>query len=103
MDGQMVRMPGYVLPLEFEGESIEEFLLVPYVGACIHVPTPPRNQMVFVRLNQSYAIEDQYEPVWITGRMKTRAVDVSLSVFDGKIDVGAGYVLDGLRVEPYEE
>jgi uncharacterized protein len=103
LDGELVRMPGYVLPLEFEGESVEEFLLVPYVGACIHVPAPPVNQMVLVRLNQSYAIKDLYEPVWVTGRMKTRIVNKTLGVSDGKIDVSAGYVLDGIRVKAYEE
>lgn len=103
LDGELVRMPGYVLPLEFDGTAIEEFLLVPYVGACIHVPAPPRNQMVFVRLNQSYALGDQFEAVWITGRMKTAGVKKSLQVIDGRIDVSAGYVMDGIRVEPYRE
>jgi len=41
LDGQTVRMPGYVLPLEFSGKDVTEFLLVPYVGACIHTPPPP--------------------------------------------------------------
>ncbi len=103
LDGALIRMPGYVLPLEFEGQSVEEFLLVPYVGACIHVPPPPRNQMVFVRLNQSFAMKDLYEPVWITGRMKTRGVNKSMNVVDGTIDVSAGYVIEGTRIEPYEE
>jgi hypothetical protein len=103
LDGTLIRMPGYVLPLEFDGASVEEFLLVPYVGACIHVPAPPKNQMVLVRLNQSYAFKDLYEPVWITGRMKTRDAQKSLDVKDGKIDVSAGYVLDGIRIEPYED
>ena len=49
LNGAQVRIPGYVLPLEFEGTRVREFLLVPYVGACIHVPAPPPNQMVFVR------------------------------------------------------
>lgn len=103
LDGELVRMPGYVLPLEFDGTAIDEFLLVPYVGACIHVPPPPRNQMVLVKLNQSYALKDQFEPVWVTGRMRAREVKKALTVSDGVIDVSAGYTLDGLRVVPYEE
>ncbi len=103
LDGQLVRLPGYVLPLEFNGAAVEEFLLVPYVGACIHVPPPPRNQMVFVRLNQSFALNDLFEPVWITGRLTARAVQKSLQVFDGRIDVDAGYSVDGILVEPYEK
>ena len=40
LDGKSVRIPGYVLPLEFEDTGVTAFLLVPYVGACIHAPPP---------------------------------------------------------------
>lgn len=103
LDGQLVRIPGYALPLEFDGTSVEEFLLVPYVGACIHVPAPPKNQMVFVRLKQSFLAKTLYEPVWITGRMKIKDVTKSLNLIDGTADVHAGYTLEGVRVEPYTE
>ncbi|MCB1814569.1 MAG: DUF3299 domain-containing protein, partial [Candidatus Competibacteraceae bacterium] len=48
LDGRDVRIPGFLLPLNYEGEKVTEFLLVPVVGACIHVPPPPPNQMVHV-------------------------------------------------------
>ena len=102
LDGQLVRIPGYALPLEFDGTAVEEFLLVPYVGACIHVPAPPKNQMVFVRLNQSYAAKSLYEPIWITGRMKVESVTKSLGLVDGNADVHAGYSIEGLRIDPYK-
>jgi hypothetical protein len=41
--GSSIRMPGYVLPLEFKDRKVVEFLLVPTVGACIHTPPPPAN------------------------------------------------------------
>ena len=41
LHGKQVRLPGYILPLEMSGLKVTEFLLVPYVGACIHVPPPP--------------------------------------------------------------
>ena len=50
LDGQTVRIPGYLLPLELIGDRVNEFLLVPYVGACIHVPPPPLNQIVSVKI-----------------------------------------------------
>ncbi len=103
LDGQLIRMPGYVLPLEFDGTSVEEFLLVPYVGACIHVPPPPKNQMVFVRLERSYAARELFEPVWITGRLKVESTTKSLYLVDGTADVHAGYTMEGIRVEPYTE
>lgn len=103
LDGQLVRLPGYVLPLEFEGTSVKEFLLVPYVGACIHVPPPPINQTVVVHLNQSYAAKELYEPVWVTGRMTVKRDKRALSLVDGSADVETGYTIQGTRVEPYTE
>lgn len=103
LDGEMVRLPGYVLPLEFDGAAVEEFLLVPYVGACIHVPPPPINQTVVVRLNQSFHAKELYEPVWVTGRMTVKRAKRSLSLVDGKADIDAGYTLQGTLVEPYKE
>ncbi|MEK9753358.1 MAG: DUF3299 domain-containing protein [Rhodospirillaceae bacterium] len=58
LDSKLVKISGYVLPLELDGTRVGEFLLVPFVGACIHVPAPPKNQMVFVRLKQSYAAKE---------------------------------------------
>ncbi|PIW27187.1 MAG: hypothetical protein COW30_11320 [Rhodospirillales bacterium CG15_BIG_FIL_POST_REV_8_21_14_020_66_15] len=103
LDGQTVRLPGYVLPLEFEGTSVKEFLLVPYVGACIHVPPPPINQTVVVHLNQSYAAKELYEPVWVTGRMTVKQTKRALSLVDGSADVNAGYTIQGMRIDPYTE
>ena len=48
LDGRYVLLPGYVVPLEFSDSRIIEFLLVPWVGACIHKPPPPANQIVHV-------------------------------------------------------
>lgn len=47
-NGETVRIPGYIVPLEYDGSKIKQFLLVPYVGACIHVPPPPANQLIYV-------------------------------------------------------
>ena len=103
LEGQMVRMPGYALPLEYSEDGVKEFLLVPYIGACIHVPPPPPNQMVFVRLDQEFMAKDLYTPVWITGRMTVQQASRSLSFVDGQSQVATGYTLDGITVEPYEQ
>tara|TARA_Y100001934_G_scaffold275210_1_gene369150 strand:- start:125 stop:793 length:669 start_codon:yes stop_codon:yes gene_type:complete len=103
LDGKMIRMPGYALPLEFDGTAVSEFLLVPYVGACIHVPAPPANQTVFVTLNQSYKANNLYDPVWITGRLKVKTTNKSLSYVDGSAVVESGYTLEGVKIEPYKQ
>ena len=103
LDGQLVRMPGYALPLEHKDAGVKELLLVPYVGACIHVPPPPANQTVYVTLKDAYILENIYDPVWITGRLTIKSTNQSLSLVDGTAGVDTAYVLDGLKIEPYEE
>ena len=94
LDGQRVQLPGFVVPLDFSGTAIGEFLLVPYYGACIHTPPPPANQIVHVRLDEPYPLEDTFAPVWVTGTLRTERV---------LHEVGdAGYVMEGVEVMPYE-
>ncbi|RKF13278.1 DUF3299 domain-containing protein [Alginatibacterium sediminis] len=70
--GKDIRIPGFVVPLETKGELITEFLLVPYMGACIHYPPPPANQIVYVQSDEGVMLEDIWEPVWIEGRLETQ-------------------------------
>ncbi len=92
LDGKTVRIGGYVVPLDFDATSIKEFLLVPFVGACIHVPPPPANQIVYVKAAKAFDIKGQFDPVWVTGRMKTEFASTGLA--------DAGYSIDADAVEP---
>ena len=93
LDGENVRLPGFVVPLDFEGTEISEFLLVPYFGACIHVPPPPSNQIVYVKTVAAYPLKELFDPVWVTGVLSTQA---HLN------DVGdAGYTIQATIIEPY--
>ena len=103
LDGQTVRMPGYLLPLEFSGKEVTEFLLVPYVGACIHTPPPPPNQIVHVKPDKPVANVTVFSPIWVTGRMSTASAKKSLSLVDGAADIDIGYSMRASVVEPYKE
>jgi len=103
LDAQTIRMPGYVLPLEFSGDEVTEFLLVPYVGACIHVPPPPPNQIVYVRARQPFKSEGLFAAIWVTGRMRVEKATKSLSLVDGTSAVLAAYAMDAVRIEPYKD
>ena len=102
INNELVRIPGFALPLEHQGTSVRELLLVPYVGACIHVPPPPENQTVYVKLNNAHVFNDLYEPVWITGRISIRSTKQRLYLVDGSADVDTGYTLEGIKIEPYQ-
>ena len=93
-DGKTVRLPGYIVPLDYDGTGTKEFLLVPYVGACIHVPPPPANQLVFVSAEKPYEFRFMFEPVYVTGEFKASTLSTDLA------DVG--YTLAANNIEPYE-
>ena len=95
LDGRLVTLPGYVVPLDFDGQTrLEEFLLVPYFGACIHTPPPPANQIVMASLESPVEIADTYEPVVLRGILRTESTSSQLA--------DTGYSMDVLAVEAYE-
>src|SRR5690242_3258121 len=103
LDGQTIRMPGYLLPLEFSGKLVSEFLLVPWVGACIHTPPPPPNQIVHVKASTPFEFNGLFTPVWVTGRMAAASSRKSLYLIDGSSDIDVGYSLSASSVEPYKQ
>lgn len=81
LDGRTVQLPGFIVPLESdEGGLISEFLLVPYFGACIHVPPPPPNQLVYVTLTEPFNLVSLQQPYWIEGTLQVE--DYSSEVAD---------------------
>ncbi|MGI9382014.1 MAG: DUF3299 domain-containing protein [Methyloligellaceae bacterium] len=101
LDGRDVQIPGYALPLEFSGSKVTEFLLVPYVGACIHAPPPPANQIVHVRSGHGIEFKGLFAPVWVTGRISARPSSQELSFVDGTSDIRVGYGLKATKVQRY--
>ena len=95
LDGQQVRLPGFIVPLELDAKGlVTEFFLVPYFGACIHVPPPPPNQLVYVKMDTGISLDSMYSAYWITGRMSTQRRDTTLGA--------AAYTLAGTRAEEYK-
>jgi len=73
LDGEMIRLPGFVVPFDFSAEGeYSDFLLVPYFGACIHSPPPPPNQIVYVHTDEPVTIESTFNPVWVEGVLSTQ-------------------------------
>lgn len=95
LDGQNIRLPGYIVPLEVSEEGrTTEFLLVPYYGACIHVPPPPSNQIVHIFSEMGVRVEDLYQPYWIEGKMQVKASSSELA--------DAGYQMEAEKIYAYE-
>lgn len=94
LDGQTVKLPGYVVPLDVVQDAMREFLLVPYFGACIHSPPPPANQIVHVALAAPAKGLRAMEVVWVTGVMQAKRADSVMGA--------SGYRIDRASIEPYE-
>nr|WP_314494281.1 DUF3299 domain-containing protein [uncultured Pseudomonas sp.] len=96
MDGKRIRLGGYPVPLEGDAKGNSTlFFLVPYPGACIHVPPPPPNQLVLVRYPKGLKIDDIYTPLWVTGPLKVEKVNNDLA--------DAAYALDAQNVRVVED
>lgn len=92
LHGQRVRIPGFIVPLDDFQEDVKEFLLVPYFGACVHMPPPPPNQMVFTRMRSTTRVS-LWDPVWIEGELLITKIKSPYGV--------VSYQLRGQRITPY--
>lgn len=88
LDGARIRIPGFVLPLETDGTGVTEFILTPYVGACIHVPPPPPNQLVFATMKTPWRADAMWEPVWVTGVIRVNPIRTNLAEIGYELEVG---------------
>jgi hypothetical protein len=93
LDGAYIRMPGFIIPLEITRKGVSDFVLVPYVGACIHVPPPPPNQLVFVKAKTPWPDDQLWDPVWVIGTMRTQLQTTEVAE--------TGYALSADMMEPY--
>ncbi|MFB1485978.1 MULTISPECIES: DUF3299 domain-containing protein [unclassified Thiocapsa] len=95
LDGLRVRLPGFVVPLELDARKMTEFLLVPYYGACIHVPPPPANQTIHVVAPEGREyVGELFDTVWVTGTLRVIRTSSDLAE--------AGYRIDVTEIEPYD-
>lgn len=93
-NNRTVRLPGFVVPLDFEGTGVTAFILVPYRGACVHVPPPPANQLVLVTSQEPYEMRDPDRAVIVEGMFGAAATSTGLAQI--------GYALSADRITLYK-
>jgi hypothetical protein len=94
LNGEHVRLPGFIVPLELDARGrVRKLLVAPYVGACIHVPAPPPNQIVYVEVDAPVEA-NLYDPYWITGRMRVSWSKTAMAT--------SVYTLRAEKIEPYK-
>ena len=83
-----VSIAGFIIPLDYSQKSISEFLLVPFIPSCMHVPPPPDNMVVNVKLNKKNAIKPGYYPFRVKGKLKVET--------GKKNKMGSLYMMNGI-------
>jgi len=93
--GKKVRIPGFAIPVEQSDKGVDELLLVPYFGACIHTPPPPANQIIHVKLSEPQPAVGAMQAYWIWG-------EISAQKFSSELG-DAAYLIKATGIQPYED
>lgn len=94
LNGQRVRLPGFIVPLDDSQDEGAEFLLVPYYGACVHTPPPPANQMAFVTMTGGRSVKlALFDAVWMEGTLRIVNYDSPYG--------SVGFTIEGMSMRPY--
>ncbi|MGF1697400.1 DUF3299 domain-containing protein [Vibrio kyushuensis] len=95
LNNSKVKIPGFVIPLEGDANKVTEFLLVPYFGACIHVPPPPPNQIIYVKFPEGAPVQQLWDVIYVTGTLKTETISHELAE--------TAYFLEGTAITEYDD
>jgi len=95
-DGRAVRIPGFIVPLAFdEKRRVTHFFLVPFFGACIHVPPPPPNQIIYAVSDKGIEQRSLYDAYWVFGRLATTLTENDMAT--------SAYAMEVVTIELYRE
>ncbi|WP_439183527.1 DUF3299 domain-containing protein [Carboxylicivirga taeanensis] len=96
LNKEKVKISGYLLPLNYVDNKVTEFLLVPWVGACIHTPPPPKNQLIYLTSKEGLEINSRFIAVTVEGILNTESKSSKLFLVDGTDDISSGYsIIEG--------
>lgn len=95
LNGSRVKIPGFVIPLEGDENIVTEYFLVPYFGACIHVPPPPPNQIIYVKMPQGAPVQHLWDIIYVVGTLEVKEMSNDIAQ--------AGYTIIADSIEPYDD
>ncbi|MGR9277977.1 DUF3299 domain-containing protein (plasmid) [Rhizobium leguminosarum] len=93
-----IELTGFVLPIDQDGDLVYEFMLVPWAGACSHMPSPPPNQLVRVVPEEPLHLARMYESVTVTGNLRPGLDQAQFFMIDGDRVLTYGYSINHAQV-----
>lgn len=96
MDGVKGKVPGYLVPIAFDDQQrVTEMFLVPYFGACVHVPPPPPNQLIYIKPKNPIELGNLWDAYWVHGTVRASLVENAMAT--------SAYAMELDRLELIEE
>jgi len=97
-----IAISGYLLPLNLVDEKASEFLLVPWVGACIHTPPPPKNQLIYLESAEPIKPTHRFQAVTVKGTITINTRVSDLYLVDGRSPITSGYAIMAADITLYQ-
>jgi hypothetical protein len=91
--GQEISIKGFMMPLDYDAKAVSEFLFMPYIPSCMHVPPPPPNQLVLVKMKKGSTVVPSFYPVELTGKIS----------IDTNKDLESSYKMEGIKIKELKE
>ncbi|MCK6594690.1 MAG: DUF3299 domain-containing protein [Bacteriovoracaceae bacterium] len=91
--GKEVTLKGFMMPLEYDAKEISEFLLMPYVPSCLHIPPPPANQLILVKMKKGTKVKPSFLPVELKGKLK----------IEENKELESSYLVEGFSMKEMKE
>ena len=88
-----VTIKGFMMPLDYESKEVVEFLFMPYVPACMHIPPPPANQLVLVKMKKGNKIKPSFYPIELTGKL----------MLDSNTELESSFKMEGLKMKELKD
>jgi hypothetical protein len=101
VDGRRVALSGFVIPAAADDDGKSTAYLVPERGMCSHMPPPPPNQLVRLRLPDNWRPQVIYEPVRVSGLLSIEPSKRAVRVVDGLVPMNATFTMDVSDVETF--
>jgi len=91
--GQEISIKGFMMPLDYDSKAVSEFLFMPYIPSCMHVPPPPPNQLVLVKMKKGTTIIPSIYPVEVFGKIS----------IDTNQELESSYKMEGIKIKELKE
>lgn len=99
LDGRAVEIVGFLIPAPPDDDGVPTAYLVPERGMCSHMPPPPPNQLLRIKLPEAHSIPLLYTPAIVQGTIRLQETNREVFVVDGPVPMWSAWTLQATQLE----